>query len=405
MPVPELVLPNKPGFDFGIGLQHLSGMLMNQAVIPTPTPPMIAGGADHSFKVSRITSSQDLQQSLGIDVDASYGCAAFGAGASARFQFSQNQHVHSESLFMMLTATVQQADQSIDHAVLTDEAQQVRANDSPAVFAQHYGDVFARTCTSGGIFVGVLRVETFSEESVAHIESELHGSYGGFSADAKVKFEQAVRSANASAYFEIYSEGGPALHVNDPTDPGEMLDLANEWMAAMSSDPEANSRPYQWTFSPLSIAEGPPPPNDADMEHARDVLRNCARQRNALLDLVNKYAWITLKQSNYDWANAAPVAEFVAAFNAAETALDVVAAAASNAMDHPGAAQNPHYDPIVEPSPMPVARGPAAAGPGVATMEIDPLLRQALTLRVAGPHLHLPAGALAAIGTPFQGGG
>ena len=365
MPMRELILPNRRGFDFGVGLHHLSGTVMNQAVVPTPTPPMLAQGQIHSFKVTRITSIADLQRSLNIDVEASYGCAAFGAGASARFGFSEDQHVHSESLFMTITATVQQADQSIDHVVLTDEAKDAQGNDGPTAFATRYGDMFARSCTAGGIFVGVLRVETFSQETVRKIEAELSGSYGAFSADASMKFQEAVKNANATAYFEIYSEGGPAIQVTDPTSPAEMLDHANAWMAALSNEPEKFSRPYEWTFAPLTIAEGPPPPNAIEMEHARDVLRNCARQRNWLLDLINKYAWITLHQANYDWTNAAPKEEFAAALKASQAALDVVAEAASRAMDHPGEARNPTYAPITEPSPMPAGEAPPVKGAGI----------------------------------------
>jgi hypothetical protein len=60
---------------------------MNQVVQPTPSPPTQASGSDHSFDVSQITSSPDLQQKLEINIDASAGCALFGPSASDRFAF------------------------------------------------------------------------------------------------------------------------------------------------------------------------------------------------------------------------------------------------------------------------------------------------------------------------------
>lgn len=356
----DLILGHKPTYNFGIGLNQLSGAAMNLAVKPefTTTP---YRGAIHSFEVSRITSTEDLQESLGIDVKASYGCASFGAGASARFKFAEDQHVHAESLFMTITATVQLADQSIDHVVLTDEAAAMR--DNPTTFAQRYGDMFARACTGGGLFVGVLRVETFSEKVAQSIEGELKGTYGAFSADAKTSYKKAIEKYNANAYFEIYSEGGPEIHVGDPTNPLELLDSANNWMAALSRDPGAYSRPYQWTFSPLAIAEGPLPPNAADLELARDVLLTCARRRLSLLDLINRYAWITLHQDNYDWSKSAPPSAFVDALNAAEEALLLVAKAAGLAMDHPDRAAEPRYPDVPQPTPLPVAREGAVQAP------------------------------------------
>jgi hypothetical protein len=89
VPLQEIVLPHLDAYNFGIGLDRLSGMAMNQVVNPVPIPPLQASGASGAFEVARISSTHDLQQKLGIDVNASYGCASFGAGVSARFGFTQ----------------------------------------------------------------------------------------------------------------------------------------------------------------------------------------------------------------------------------------------------------------------------------------------------------------------------
>jgi hypothetical protein len=59
---------------------------------------------------------------------------------------------------MTITATVKQADQSIDHVVLTEPARIEMGNNRADVFAARYGDLFACACSNGGLFVGVLRV-------------------------------------------------------------------------------------------------------------------------------------------------------------------------------------------------------------------------------------------------------
>src|SRR5215472_1472155 len=100
MPLQEILLPDKGNYDYGIGVDRLSGMAMNLVVNPTQSPPRGAGGGDQTFTVTRVSSTHDLQENLGIDVNASYGCASFGAGISARFKFSQDSKIHSASLFM-----------------------------------------------------------------------------------------------------------------------------------------------------------------------------------------------------------------------------------------------------------------------------------------------------------------
>jgi len=89
------------------------------------------------------------------------------------------------------------------------------------------------------------------------IEGELKGSYGFFSADAQTKFSNIKSNHNVDVYCTLYCEGGPAVHIEDPTEPKELLTLANTWMKAMFDDPKRYARPYLWTLSPASIAEGP----------------------------------------------------------------------------------------------------------------------------------------------------
>jgi hypothetical protein len=166
-------VPHIRGYDFGVGVDRLSGTPMNQVVEPTASLPLPGEGGVQSFDVSRIHSSRDLQQKLGIDIEASYGCASFGAGASARFSYMKDSQVQSSCLFMTVTATAQLADLSIDNAVLTEQARQTLGRQD--VFSARYGDMFCRACSRGGIFVGVMRIEAESSSDATAIEAELQG--------------------------------------------------------------------------------------------------------------------------------------------------------------------------------------------------------------------------------------
>ena len=274
MPLPQINLPHIKGYNFGVGIDRLSGTAMNKVVGGTATPPTVLGSYQ-SFEVTRIQSSEDLQQSLGVDVQASYGCAAFGAGASARFSYLSSTEVHSSCLFMTVTASVRQADLSIDECDLLPVAAALKA-EHPTEFSARYGDMFARACTTGGLFVGVMRIETSSEQQAQSIEGELRGSYGMFSAEASANFKQTTSREGVRVYCSMYAEGGPKLELTDTTDPGQLLSYANKWMAAMRDDPERNSVPYEWTFSPIAIANGPLPPNEAESSTPRMCSRSAS---------------------------------------------------------------------------------------------------------------------------------
>jgi hypothetical protein len=333
----QMSVPHIDGYDFGVGVDSLSGTIMNLAVTPAATTPIGATGSDHFFQVARINTTEDLQRSLGIDASASYG--TFGASVSGRFSFEQDVSVHSASLFMAITATVYLADLSIPDCVLTPAAAAVSGQ--PDVFKQRYGDVFLRACRRGGLFVGVLQIETFDESEATSIEGELRGSYGFFSADVAAKFSNVTTMHNSKVYCKVYSEGGPALTGNQPDDPGQLLSQANSWMQAMQDDPVGNARPYQWTLSPLSIAEGPVPLNPADIQNAQDVLKFCADQRLALMDQYNLLDWWTEHPDQYDWAESYPVGQARQAAADTQRDLDTVAETASAAIDDPAHAVRP----------------------------------------------------------------
>jgi hypothetical protein len=335
--LPELKLPHHPSYDFGFGIDRLSGARLNLAVKNDAQEPAYASGAIMTFNVSRISSTSDLQQQLGIDLEASYGCATFGAGVSARFSFSESSAVHSSSLFMTVTATVDAADMSIGEVVLTDEA--AKMVDNPDAFTARYGDTFLLAVKRGGLFIGLLRIETFDDKEAESISGELQGSYGLFSADAKLNFSKVASEHKVKVYCSLYSEGGPPLQIRDPTDPAELLEHANAWSAALA-DPKTYARPYEWTASPLSIAEGPLPPNAADIEHAQDVLKFCAIERAAMLDQLNELNWFTGHADMYDWSGADQGATAESA-RKTQTDLDTISACASHAINHPGDAKMP----------------------------------------------------------------
>jgi len=355
-------MPNIRGYDFGVGIDRLTGTVCTLAVNPDSSPPKAGAGGIGQFSVSRVTSSHDLQSSLGINIQASYGCASFGAGASARFGFVEKSSVHSSTLFMIITATAQLDDLSIDEPHLTTTA--VGAVGNQELFKTRYGDMFCRACTRGGLFVGVMQFETFDSTVSDNIEAELKGSYGLFSAEASVNFSKVVQNHDTNLYYDIYYEGGPLIEIHDPTDMQELLEHANTWARSLREDPDRYARPYEWTLSPLTIAEGPPPPNTIDYQHAQDVLQFCARERTSLFDEINELQWYLEHANKYDWTSTAVTqAEVANAVREWQLDLDTAANAASAAMNDTIGAKLPaayaqqvegrQYRQVVMPAPLP----------------------------------------------------
>lgn len=75
------------GYNFGVGVDLATGSRMGKVVDGAASVVEDAEGATVEFRVERIQSTEELEQALGIQAEANYGCGAFGAGASASARF------------------------------------------------------------------------------------------------------------------------------------------------------------------------------------------------------------------------------------------------------------------------------------------------------------------------------
>jgi hypothetical protein len=340
MAIVQVTVPYVNGYDFGVGADLATGSPMGKVVNAPASPVDQAGGATVNFKVRRIQSTEELEQALNIDVEASYGCGAFGAGGSARFAFAKSAKIQSSSLFMSVTAQIELGFLSIDDPVLSQDAQSLM--DRPDVFKGRYGNVFVRGIGRGGLFVGTLRLETGSSEEAEQISAELQGSYGLFSAEAKMKFESLQKKYRTSTFIDMYHEGGPIdLRISDFTNPLELLQNANRFLESFTKDPASVARPYFVTLAPVTIAQGPLPPNSADLEHAQDVLVACAKARSRLLDKMNLLEYILDNAGKFDFAVGTDQSGLRKVVQDFQGDLDLVAACASAAIRSPQDAAMP----------------------------------------------------------------
>jgi hypothetical protein len=340
MAIGQVTVPYIGGYDFGVGADFATGSPMGKVVDGPYSPVESAPGSIAEFKVQRIQSTEELEQALGIDAEATYGSGSFGPHVSARFSFAKKAKIQSSSLFMSVTCHVELAFLSIDDPVLSRDAQTL-VND-PGDFKGRYGNAFVRGIGRGGLFVGTLRVETGSSEESQQISAELQGSYGMFSGDVRGKFENLQKKYRASTFFEMYHEGGPIdLHVEDFSNPVELLKNANLFLDSFKTEPREVAVPYFVTLAPVTIAQGPPPPDPLVLEHAQDVLVACSKARSRLLDNINLLEYILDNSSKFEFTADADRSSVQTALKEFQTDLDRVAQCASVAMRSPDKATRP----------------------------------------------------------------
>jgi hypothetical protein len=343
---------------------------MNSSVRAEATPVDQAGGSSVDIQIQRINSTQDLERALGVDAEASYGCASFGPSMSARFSFSEQSKVQASSLFMTVTIRVQLEFLSIDSPHLTDEAAKASAN--PQVFEARYGNMFVRGIGRGGLFVGVLRVDTGSTEESMKISAELSGSYGLFDMEAKSKFSELQKTYKNEVFIRQYQEGGPKnLTITDPSDPYRLIENAKAFLESFNVDKEAVAAvavPFFVTLAPTTIAEGPIPPDSAEIQKAQDVLVACARKRSALLDDLNLLEYVAENHNKFTFTDTVPLPVIQEAITKHQDDLMLIADCASSAIRNRATATYPEqfakdkgavYPTSSMPAPMPVFVAPA----------------------------------------------
>ena len=280
------------------------------------------------MEFSLVASTAELDSRLGIDTVASYG----GFLPTSRFSFSQDVGVNESSIFAALSFSYIANAQRIKNPVLRAEAAAIVNNSE--VFTARFGDMFLQSVDSGGIFVGVWRIDCHDEITKTQIEAQLLGTSGAV--PSLVDLDDLLHSIdskpNVSISVNQYTEGGPALPF---TGPFELAQHAGTWLAAINSDPHGNAVPTTYVASPLSVVSGPVPLNSADIINAQDVLGECYRERTHILDEINLYQAILHDPSRFTFTAPVTIADITAALVAANSDLDTVHSTASLAMTRP----------------------------------------------------------------------
>jgi len=152
------------------------------------------------------------------------------------------------------------------------------------------------------------------------------------------------------------------LAINDPGNPLELLENAKKFQAALASEPDKLAVPYTVTLAPTAIAQGPLPPNPAEIQHAQDVLIYCAKKRSDLLDKMNLLDFISSNEKRFVFGATSidTVRDAVEKFQAD---LELIAQCAGAAINNRAAAKMPElyaaevgreYPTASLPDPMPM---------------------------------------------------
>jgi len=326
----------REGYEYGMGVFTAKGFRAGLAVEGEVSGVQNAVGGSGKLTILRIETTEKLEKALGISAEASGGVGLFSA--NVRFDFAKECEVQSSSIILLLADEIRFGFTQIDRPKLfADLAVGVRQN--PQLFQQRYGDLFCIGMSTGGIFYAVLKIECASETSKQDINASMGGSYGlAFSAEAQLHLSESLQRTRSSVEIKIYHEGGTLRGHENPMTPEQVLSAHASWYRSLVDGlghATDLAKPYQVQLSPYAIAEGPPPPNEADFQNQKDVLMRCAELRSEVLDRLNLVSYILSHPNYYNYGpNTATVDGLASLKTSLANDLQHIARTASHAINN-----------------------------------------------------------------------
>jgi hypothetical protein len=286
-------IPYQNGIVYGRGVDSLTGMMRGFGVERGPEEEIPnAGGQIITYYLNKVESTADLEKSLGLRARLS---AQFGLfGASAKFAFAQDSAFNSYSVFLVARMAVANAFRQIVDVKLDAESGQLLMDGRKERFRELCGDAYVAGLQTGGEFCAVLELRTQSTTDQMELSAKLSGSYA-LAASGSAEFSTRMREASTNRFLKVsmYQAGGTETTTTNSVD--EVLKRVYNYAEGVQAEPVPHAA-LILDYGTLDLPEGPSP---IDVEVARNVLLQYARQNGALLKLQNDINYVRENQDQF----------------------------------------------------------------------------------------------------------
>lgn len=339
------------GMDYGVGVDELAGEVRGDALESTePTRIEGAEGQTVGFSLDRIETSEELQQALGMKVDAK---ASFGLwGGSAKFEFMDKSSLNSYSLYLLVSVNVMNSFRQIRGARLKASAASLLSSSGADRFREMYGDTYLRGILTGGEYFALLEITTRDSSEQQKLAAEMDAGYvGRFNVSAALNRSIEKIAAHRNIRIRSFQRGGDETSVPQTAD--EIIQRSAEFAEQVAAQ---KAVPYTVLLSDYRTVELPSGVSLVDIENSREVLRSLGALRSSLVTLVNDVDYVLLNQDQFPGLD---VGLLHAQRNEVREALNIVLKAASLTARDPAASELPELRiPVVT---LPVRRVGQAA--------------------------------------------
>jgi len=283
------------GFYPGRGYFFNQDSVASDCLVPAgyPTDPKLivepvraanTGGQEVIFSLSKVETSQEIQDKL--DINASASAKFLVAGGSAKFGFAQETKVDDNSVTLLASVIVRNTSWTVPPGVkLHPDAAALLGSGALTRFRERCGDGFLQSYTTGGEFHAFIQVQTSSREEKEVISAAVQGNYLSISGSAEFNSKMQSIVKNSTTIVKSYQIGGFGIDIAPCLDVPCVADRVSKFTTAVAQNPvvfAAEVAKYQVLTLPTD-AKSP-----LDVSVAQDTMTDLNIQRNATRDLLDK---------------------------------------------------------------------------------------------------------------------
>lgn len=261
----------------------------------TPVQAANTGGQEVMFALSKVESSQEVQDKLHISAHAA--AKFLVAGGEAKFDFSEQSRVTETSVTLVASLVVRNTSWTVPPGVkLHPEASALLKTNQTARFRERCGDGFLHSYTTGGEFYAIIQINTSSREEKQRIESSVEGNYLTVSGSASFQKDMEKLVKNSSTTVRSYQLGGEGIDSTPCMNISCVAERISAFTAAVARKPlvfAAEVLPYEVLELP-SDAVSP-----LDISLSIDVMKEINKQRNNTRDQLTKFLQVQSKPERY----------------------------------------------------------------------------------------------------------
>ncbi|WP_437476292.1 hypothetical protein WME75_26060 [Sorangium sp. So ce1014] len=254
-----------------------------------------ATGQKVIFSLDLVESSKEISRKLGVSAGAS---ARFGLGSvDVKAQYVEEHQVSQNNIYAFVSVRILNPASAVKGARLSDSARSTLAV-NPERFRERCGDKFIAATQNGGVFYGILEVETSNEQEKQSIAIAISGASLTFSASGSVNNDFRKAISNKQVHVWTYQEGGRG-HASSPcagADVQCLLKRAQDMPSSVADNP-VTVRVSLDEYKHLQLQDDLKTP--IDTEQQQEVQAQIADAKNDAKDLLFQIRTVLNSPSGY----------------------------------------------------------------------------------------------------------